>query len=153
MFSACKKGHCGIIITDCTWQVFLAWILSSSFCAGLAGTDKYFDREVVLGEIIHLCLTQTQYWVNIDSRLLTKRKKLVLWSFISLNNWEAFACSEFLNIKLPKCIHLENHWHGHNLAELSLHQEPVEGRHVFWAPGVTQGSLNRLWPLLVCSGH
>ena len=102
MFSACKKGHCGIIITDCTWQVLLAWILSSSFCAGLAGTDKSFEWEVILGEIIHICLTQTQSWVNIDSRLLTKSKKLVLWSFISSNNWEAFASSEQEKIETTK---------------------------------------------------
>ena len=83
------------------------------------------------------------------------------WLFYKIsyhNYWQAKLRSFckfriFINMKLPKLIHLQNQWPEDTLVELSLRREPVEGRHVLWAPGVTQGSLNRLWPLLACNGH
>ena len=71
----------------------LAWVLSSSFFASLAGTGNFLVRAAVLGEIIPLCLNQAQSQVNRDIRLLTKSMKLILWSLISLNSWESFASS------------------------------------------------------------
>ena len=56
----------------------LAWVLSSSFYAGLAGTGNILVRAAVLGEIIPLCLNQAQSQVNRDIRLLTKSMKLIL---------------------------------------------------------------------------
>ena len=56
----------------------LAWVLSSSFYAGLAGTGNFLVRAAVLGEIIPLCLNQAQSQVNRDIRLLTKSMKLIL---------------------------------------------------------------------------
>ena len=74
-----------------SWQRHLAWVLSSSFYAGPAGTGNFLVRAAILGEIIPLCLSQAQFRVNRDSRLLIKSIKNLL------------QVLNILNIKLPKC--------------------------------------------------
>ena len=112
-----------------------------------------------------LMMDHPDYSTHWDSMALTISNIFILWSFLSLNSsyqitknptiiidklyLKAFLSSEFINWKLPKLYQSTNQWLGHTLAKLSLHRDPVEERHVFWAPEVAQGPINRLWPLLV----